>query len=40
MLPSDAGHSDGTAGETPSILTKAFDLLRAFNAQERVMTLS
>ncbi|MBE7195661.1 IclR family transcriptional regulator [Gordonia polyisoprenivorans] len=28
------------AGETPSILTKAFDLLRAFNAQERVMTLS
>lgn len=40
MLPSDTGHSDGTAGETPSILTKAFDLLRAFNAQERVMTLS
>ena len=28
------------AGDTPSILTKAFDLLRAFNAQERVMTLS
>lgn len=27
-------------GETPSILTKAFDLLRAFNANERVMTLS
>lgn len=27
-------------GGTPSILTKAFDLLRAFNAQQRVMTLS
>lgn len=26
--------------ETPSILTKAFDLLRAFNSRERVMTLS
>ncbi|XNL82094.1 IclR family transcriptional regulator [Actinomadura madurae] len=26
--------------EPPSILTKAFDLLRAFNSQERVMTLS
>lgn len=26
--------------ETPSILTKAFDLLRAFNPHERVMTLS
>ena len=30
----------GSRAETPSILTKAFDLLRAFNAQERVMTLS
>jgi DNA-binding IclR family transcriptional regulator len=28
------------AAGTPSILSKAFDLLRAFNAQERVMTLS
>lgn len=28
------------AGETPSILSKAFDLLRAFNPHERVMTLS
>ena len=28
------------AAETPSILTKAFDLLRAFNPHERVMTLS
>jgi DNA-binding IclR family transcriptional regulator len=27
-------------GEAPSILTKAFDLLRAFNPHERVMTLS
>ncbi|MDV2477050.1 IclR family transcriptional regulator [Rhodococcus zopfii] len=37
MPPSDKGPRDG---ETPSILTKAFDLLKAFNAQERVMTLS
>jgi DNA-binding IclR family transcriptional regulator len=28
------------AAGAPSILSKAFDLLRAFNAQERVMTLS
>lgn len=28
------------APETPSILSKAFDLLRAFNQAERVMTLS
>ncbi|MGW1783691.1 IclR family transcriptional regulator [Streptomyces sp. NPDC002143] len=27
-------------GESPSILTKAFDVLRAFNSHERVMTLS
>lgn len=29
-----------TGAEPPSILTKAFDLLRAFNPHERVMTLS
>jgi DNA-binding IclR family transcriptional regulator len=28
------------AAEPPSILTKAFDLLRAFNSRDRVMTLS
>ncbi len=31
---------DPPAAETPSILSKAFDLLRAFNPHERVMTLS
>jgi DNA-binding IclR family transcriptional regulator len=31
---------DPPAVETPSILSKAFDLLRAFNPHERVMTLS
>lgn len=32
--------SSAPAAEPPSILTKAFDLLRAFNPHERVMTLS
>lgn len=40
MSPSNQGNPDGVPDEAPSILTKAFDLLRAFNAQERVMTLS
>ncbi|MCW2816064.1 MAG: IclR family transcriptional regulator [Nocardioides sp.] len=35
QAPSKAPEAD-----TPSILTKAFDLLRAFNPHERVMTLS
>jgi DNA-binding IclR family transcriptional regulator len=34
------GHVEAQGGETPSILTKAFDLLRAFNPHERVMSLS
>lgn len=35
------GEDDGSpAKETPSILTKAFDVLNAFNQNERVMTLS
>jgi DNA-binding IclR family transcriptional regulator len=33
-------HVPPTPADCPSILAKAFDLLRAFNAQERVMTLS
>jgi DNA-binding IclR family transcriptional regulator len=33
-------HLEETATEAPSILSKAFELLRAFNANERVMTLS
>jgi len=32
--------ADAPPAEPPSILTKAFDLLRAFNPHERVMTLS
>ncbi|MFC7506108.1 IclR family transcriptional regulator [Nocardioides sp. CPCC 206347] len=37
----DAGAAPAApATEPPSILTKAFDLLRAFNPHERVMTLS
>lgn len=32
--------SEPASAETPSILSKAFDLLRAFNPHERVMTLS
>ncbi|MGH3433759.1 MAG: IclR family transcriptional regulator [Thermocrispum sp.] len=39
MTSADAPHRE-PAGETPSILSKAFDLLRAFNPHERVMTLS
>ena len=35
-----AGSQAPGAGEAPSILSKAFDLLRAFNPHERVMTLS
>jgi DNA-binding IclR family transcriptional regulator len=31
---------EAAAAEPPSILSKAFDLLRAFNSNERVMTLS
>jgi DNA-binding IclR family transcriptional regulator len=31
---------EAPAAEPPSILSKAFDLLRAFNSNERVMTLS
>lgn len=40
MSRHDARPEHADAAETPSILTKAFDLLRAFNAHERVMTLS
>lgn len=32
--------AESQGAETPSILTKAFDLLRSFNPYERVMTLS
>src|SRR3954453_1076732 len=31
---------EGPSNESPSILSKAFELLRAFNSAERVMTLS
>lgn len=40
MLSADANPREPGAEETPSILSKAFDLLRAFNPNERVMTLS
>jgi DNA-binding IclR family transcriptional regulator len=40
MSRQDARPEHSSAAETPSILTKAFDLLRAFNPHERVMTLS
>ncbi|MEU0466091.1 IclR family transcriptional regulator [Amycolatopsis sp. NPDC006131] len=40
MSSADPKSRDTAAGETPSILTKAFELLRAFNPHERVMTLS
>ncbi len=36
----DADRSELPAAEAPSILTKAFDLLRAFDSENRVMTLS
>ena len=32
--------NERTAGDAPSILSKAFELLRAFNTQDRVLTLS
>jgi len=40
MTRPDARPEQSGAAEPPSILTKAFDLLRAFNPHERVMTLS
>lgn len=40
MPSADAMPREPGASETPSILSKAFDLLRAFNPHERVMTLS
>ncbi|MET8427898.1 IclR family transcriptional regulator [Nocardia sp. NPDC004860] len=36
----DAQNRESAEGEPPSILSKAFDLLRAFNPHTRVMTLS
>ena len=36
----DEGAHAASAVETPSILSKAFDLLRAFNSSSRVMTLT
>lgn len=40
MTRASTGGSESQGAETPSILTKAFDLLHAFNPHERVMTLS
>lgn len=40
MTHSNADGSGSQGAEAPSILTKAFDLLHAFNPHERVMTLS
>jgi DNA-binding IclR family transcriptional regulator len=38
--PAEPATAPSTLPDPPSILTKAFDLLRAFNSRDRVMTLS
>lgn len=40
MALTQVKYHDDVEAERPSILSKAFDLLRAFNSRERVMTLS
>jgi DNA-binding IclR family transcriptional regulator len=40
QLTENAPALDAAQADAPSILSKAFDVLRAFNAQQRVLTLS